>query len=118
MAGIPMTPPELPAHELLVLTAHLDSGLAPYAQQINVGHHVVVSDEPISHGGADVGPSPTGLVLVGLAACTSITLRMYADRKGWALGTVQVDLELFPPGPPDPIERTIRLAPTLPPPHP
>jgi putative redox protein len=113
MFGIPMTPTESPATELLVLTAHLESGAAPYAQRVQVGNHVVPSDEPASRGGADAGPSPTGLVLAGLAACTSITLRMYADRKGWELGTVHVDLKLLRTGAAERIERTIRLGAAL-----
>ena len=89
------------------MTAHLESGAAPYAQHIKLGHHVLTADEPASHGGGDAGPSPTGLVLAGLAGCTSITLRMYADRKGWQLGTVHVGLKLLRTGAAERIERTI-----------
>src|ERR1700722_12079367 len=55
----------------------------PYRVDITVGGHALVSDESAEHGGRDVGPAPFDLVLSGLAACTLITLRMYAERKGW-----------------------------------
>jgi len=49
-------------------------------------------DEPAAAGGSDFGPSPFGLVMSGLAACTATTLRMYAQRKGWDLATIKVDV--------------------------
>ena len=67
-------------------------GEAGYAQKIRAGHHELTADEPKALGGGDTGPSPYGLVLSGLGACTSITLRMYADRKGWNLGDIHVVL--------------------------
>lgn len=70
---------------------HLESGEAAYAQRIRAGHHQLSADEPRALGGQDTGPAPYALVLSGLVACTSITLRMYAERKGWALGPVRVD---------------------------
>jgi putative redox protein len=66
-----------------------------YAQEIRAGRHRLTSDEPIAAGGTDTGASPYALVLSGLGSCTSITLRMYAERKGWELGNVHVDLRLF-----------------------
>jgi putative redox protein len=56
---------------------------APYGVEITAGDHALVGDEPKAHGGGGTGPSPFDLVLSGLAACTLITLRMYAERKGW-----------------------------------
>jgi putative redox protein len=71
-------------------------GDAPrYAQKIHTGDHDLLADEHVSLGGADAGPGPFAYVLSGLGACTSITLRMYAERKGWTLGTVTVRLQLF-----------------------
>jgi len=101
--------------QVRVATAHLDSGSAPYAQAIRVGHHTLTADEPPALGGGDAGPPPFGLLLSALAACTSITLRMYADRKGWTLGPVHVDLVFSRDGETEHIERTIRLDPSVPP---
>lgn len=78
----------------LIATAHLTSGEQKYAQDLRLGRHTLVADEPPAHGGQDAGPAPFALVLGGLAACTSITLRMYADRKQWDLGPLRVDLRL------------------------
>lgn len=109
----PEEPPTGPAPEVLVAAAQLESGGAPHAQRIKVGHHVLAADEPASHGGGDTGASPTGMLLAALAACTSITLRMYADRKTWDLGTVHVDLKLVRAGAAERIERVIRFGAAL-----
>ncbi|MGD1866005.1 MAG: OsmC family protein [Phormidesmis sp.] len=50
-------------------------------------------DEPAELGGTDAGPTPTELVFAGLGACKAITLKMYADRKGWPLKAVDADVE-------------------------
>lgn len=57
---------------------------------LNAGGHRMTADEPESFGGNEFGPSPYGFVSSGLAACTAMTLRLYADRKGWELGDVAV----------------------------
>jgi putative redox protein len=58
------------------------------------GGHTMVIDEPEHVGGADEGPSPTRTLGAALAACTAITCEMYANRKGWELGEVEVDVEI------------------------
>jgi putative redox protein len=63
-----------------------------YANQIEARSHRLTADEAIATGGTDIGPTPYELLLGALGACTSITLRMYADRKGWKLGTIRVAL--------------------------
>jgi putative redox protein len=63
-----------------------------YRVEILVGAHRLVGDEPLAEGGGDVGPSPFGFLLSGLAACTVTTLRMYATRKGWEFSDITVDV--------------------------
>jgi putative redox protein len=52
-----------------------------YRGELHVGRHRPVADEPLSEGGGDVGPSPFGFLLIGLAACTATALRIYAAQK-------------------------------------
>ena len=75
----------------IVASTTVDSE-AGYAQVIESGGHRLGADEPVASGGTDTGPAPYGLLLAALGACTSITLRMYAERKGWQLGKIHVAL--------------------------
>jgi putative redox protein len=68
-----------------------ETGSGTYTQQITVGQHRLVADEPLPIGD-DAGPTPYDLVLAGLGACTSMTVRMYANRKGWPLDRFRVTL--------------------------
>lgn len=68
-----------------------DAGAGGYTQQITAGLHRLVADEPRPIGD-DKGPTPYDLLLAGLGACTSMTVRMYADRKGWPLERIRVTL--------------------------
>ncbi len=63
-----------------------------FSQRVVAGHHVIRADEPVPVGGMDTGPSPYDLVLAGLGACTSMTMRMYADLKGFPLERATVEL--------------------------
>lgn len=66
-----------------------------YTHDVEIqGGHRLVFDEPEEAGGADQGPSPTRALAATLAACTAITMVMYAARKGWELGEVEVEVEM------------------------
>ena len=69
-----------------------ENGQGRYQQEVIAGQHRLLADEPVSVGGADAGPAPFDYLMAGLGACTSMTLRMYAERKGLALRQVSVDL--------------------------
>ena len=63
---------------------------------VEIRGHSVTADEPKSHGGDDAGPSPQELLAASLASCTAITMEMYAQRKGWSVGDVTVDVDYEP----------------------
>jgi putative redox protein len=64
-----------------------------YAHTVTFEHHTLIVDEPEEQGGADTGPRPTALLAMSLASCTAITVEMYADRKGWDVGELEVEVE-------------------------
>ncbi len=65
-----------------------------YAHDVEVDGHTLRVDEPPEAGGEDSGPRPTTLLGASLAGCIAITVEMYAERKGWDVGQVEVDVEL------------------------
>ena len=77
-------------HERKVVV--VESGNGKYGQFITTGAHVLGADEPEALGGMNTGPDPFELLLSGLGACTAMTIRMYADRKGMLLERVSVHL--------------------------
>jgi putative redox protein len=62
-----------------------------FTHRVDVRHHTLTADEPQDLGGDDRGPNPQELLAASLAACTAITIEMYAERKGWDVGEVKVD---------------------------
>jgi uncharacterized OsmC-like protein/pimeloyl-ACP methyl ester carboxylesterase len=68
------------------------SGEGRFQQVVEAGRHRLLADEPESYGGLDSGPSPYDLVAAGLGACTSMTLQLYAERKGWQLPPYTVEV--------------------------
>jgi putative redox protein len=84
---------------------------AKFQHDVRVRDHLLTSDEPQDTGGDDTGPSPQELLAASLASCTAITLEMYAARKGWDLGDLEVvvDLEYGQGGVPSSFLVTIKL---------
>lgn len=70
----------------------VDAGDGVFPQWVAAGAHRLRADEPVAVGGTDSGPGPYDLLLAALGACTNMTLKMYADRKGWPLGRLETRL--------------------------
>lgn len=68
-------------------------GIDKFTTQIKAGKHYLTGDEPENYGGNDFGPTPYDFVSAGLASCTAITIKMYADRKKWKIDEVNVHIE-------------------------
>jgi putative redox protein len=86
-----------------------------FAHEIDIeGGHTLVVDEPVAAGGTDTGPRPTQLLAASLAGCTAITVEMYADRKGWDVSSIEVDVDLDYDGPmPSNYAVSLKLPPEL-----
>jgi putative redox protein len=90
-------------------TARRENGTLRH--DVEIRDHVVVADEPTDNGGDDSGPSPQELLAASLASCTAITMEMYANRKGWDVGEVVVDVNYEPAqrGSPTRFEMEVRM---------
>ncbi len=84
--------------------------------EVEIGRHRLTADEPKKNGGSDAGPNPQELLAASLASCTAITVEMYADRKGWDIGDVAVDVDYEPAqrGSPTRFRMSLQLAKELP----
>ncbi len=80
-----------------------------YLVRTSARRHQVDADEPEGAGGGDAAATPLELLATGLSACTAITLRMYAERKGWDLGAVEVDCRVLVEGTGYRFERVVKL---------
>ncbi len=87
-ASAPDAAAQAPQHQV-----ELATGLVPYTTEIHSGRHRLLADEPTRLGGQDMGPNPYDYLLSALGACTSMTIKMYADRKKWPLESVHVALD-------------------------
>ena len=89
---------------------------ATLKHNVQVRSHQVLVDELLESGGDDAGPDPQELLAVSLASCTAITMEMYAARKGWDIGHVEVDVQYSPAerGCPTRFDLVLRLPEDLP----
>jgi putative redox protein len=101
-----------PQSELVIAkcTVHAAAEDPDYRQRVRCGRHEMLVDERPARGGADAGPMPFEYLLAGLGACTSITLRMYAQRHGWNIGAVDVSLALRQGADGRRVERRVAIA--------
>ena len=76
------------------ITAVTELDRAHYKTKVYSGGHFIYSDEPEDIGGTDEGMAPAALLLASLGSCTAITIRMYADRKGFKLDHIKIDLAI------------------------
>ena len=84
-------------------------GTTNYQTAIVTGHHRITADEGPALGGKDVGPGPYELLTSALAACTAITLRMYAERKQWPVTAVHADVHFKRENKAESIDRVLRI---------
>ena len=85
-------------------------------QEVTIRGHELTADEPKDEGGDDEGPSPQELLAASLASCTAITMEMYAQRKGWEVGDMSVDVNYEPAqrGSPTRFEMVVKMPKELP----
>jgi putative redox protein len=95
-------------------TARRENGT--FRHEVEIREHELLADEPEENGGEDAGPSPQELLAASLASCTAITMEMYADRKGWAVGELEVNVNYEPAqrGSPTKFEMQVRMPKELP----
>ena len=80
-----------------------------YEHEIEIREHRLIADEPEDRGGGDQGPKPTELLAAALASCTAITIEMYADRKEWDLGQVEVAVDFTEAGSDSPAKFKVEI---------
>lgn len=84
-----LTDEKISSNQQVAVRLQHDGG---FTTEIKSGDHFLLADEPKSVGGNNLGPSPYDLLLSSLGACTAMTLKMYADRKKWDLGEINIEL--------------------------
>lgn len=84
--------------------------LSGFVARMTARGHEIIADEPKDLGGTDTGAKPSELLLSSLAGCKLITMRMYAERKGWEIGEVNISLRYLEKGDPTILEKKIRFS--------
>ena len=92
-----------------ITSVHTSISENKYRSKITAGVHMLIADEPVNEGGLDLGPTPIQLLAGSLGSCTTIALRMYADRKGWPLQGADVNVTIDRTTTQASIQRNIRL---------
>lgn len=90
-------------------TVTADSRSGKFTQTLQVGPHALVADEHVEDGGQDLGPAPFELLAASLAACTSMTVKAYADHKGISLRRVHVEVTVVPDAERTTFEKVLRF---------
>lgn len=105
-----------PSQEARAMKASVRRTGSTFKHTVQVRDHQLTVDEPLESGGEDAGPDPQELLAVSLASCTAITMEMYAARKGWDIGKVEVEVQYSPAerGAPTKFEIVLRLPEELP----
>jgi putative redox protein len=85
-------PAETPAPTEAGVVIVEETGRGKFSELVRARTHRLAADEPTDVGGADTGPNPYEYLLAGLGACTTMTLRMYIERKGWTIGRIATQL--------------------------
>jgi len=78
----------------VIATAEVINNGNQYTSNVTINQHELLADEPIEKGGEDLGPAPGDYLCAALASCKAITLRMYAQRKGWNVDEIKVKVDL------------------------
>lgn len=78
----------------IIATARAENNTGSYTTELQVNQYTFIADEPKDIGGQDLGPKPGDYLCMALASCTAITLRMYAQRKGWSIEQISVKVDL------------------------
>ncbi|HEY2632283.1 MAG TPA: OsmC family protein [Solirubrobacteraceae bacterium] len=99
-----------------VMKASVRRNDSKFKHTVQVRDHRLTVDEPLDSGGEDAGPDPQELLAVSLASCTAITMEMYAARKGWEIGNLEVEVQYSPAerGCPTKFDIVLRLPDDLP----
>ena len=79
----------------VIATAEVINNGNQYTSNVTINQHELLADEPIEKGGEDLGPAPGDYLCAALASCKAITLRMYAQRKGWDIHEIKVTVDLI-----------------------